>query len=644
MPSPDKRVVPLGHNAGGALDPADADEFGRSRPRATRENDREHVRAPVEDRDLIVTDNPTGAPTRLERRAARERAARLEAERLAESAIRTLYERSLHVEAVREIAETANASTSFDEAAPECLRLAGEHLRALATHALRVDRESQRLVTSGHWWSRPGIDISELLQLSQGLSFGRGDALPGIAWEHQAPFFLDAAEIHSLTEDTDFSDRAREHFPRLVAIDRMSAGIAVFPVLMATEVIAVFEILVGPNSASRDSIVTLGRDIGAQFGRVVERELARNKLVTAHDELEARVGERTEALRAEMETVTRLHAELESMAFSDPLTRLANRTRFLRALDQACADPRRLERLAVIMLDLDNFKVINDSLGHAAGDELLIAIGRRLDTHTREDDLVARLGGDEFVVLCLDTASDEDALTTAARIAALSQRPYVVAEQHLRMSMSIGIARGRAGVTATELLREADTAAYHAKEQGRDRYELFDDELRRRARVRLETEAGLHRALREDRIVPHLQPIVDLATATVVGFEALARWIEPDHVIMPGDFIPIAEASGLIHAIGQRMLDLATAATVDALASGPPGSTLTVNVSGRQLVMPAFPHTIADIVDGSGIDPQSLCLEITETVLMSDIDAAIAQLGRLRDLGVKLAIDDFGTG
>jgi diguanylate cyclase (GGDEF)-like protein/PAS domain S-box-containing protein len=340
-----------------------------------------------------------------------------------------------------------------------------------------------------------------------------------------------------------------------------------------------------------------------------------------------------------------LEAQLTFQAYHDPLTNLANRSLFRmrveRAIAQADAAP---DSVAVLFLDLDNFKHINDSMGHAAGDALLYEVGRRLLNATRGCDTVARLGGDEFAVLIDNVHSSGDCVRVAERILDAMEQPVELHGTPVRIGTSIGIVRGTVGDTADDLLRNADVAMYSAKQRGKGRHSLFEPDMHDKAVERMRLQTDLRTAIDSDEITLQFQPIVTLADGLPTGFETLARWTHAEFgPIAPSLFVPIAEETGLIVPLGNRILRLACAEAVRWNASQIPLG-ITVNLSGRQLEDPAVVSHVRDALAASGLDPSRLTLEITESALVQHSDAIRSRLLQLKALGLSLAIDDFGTG
>ena len=332
----------------------------------------------------------------------------------------------------------------------------------------------------------------------------------------------------------------------------------------------------------------------------------------------------------------------------DPLTGLASRTVLNDRLRVALERSRRHGGLtAVLFIDLDRFKVVNDSLGHNVGDRLLVVLADRLRAAVRRTDTPVRFGGDEFVVLCEDVRDPRAALTVAERVAAALAAPVMAGGHELVMTVSVGIALASGDDVAPEaLVRDADAAMYRAKEAGRNRCELFDEDMREKVLTQLSVEQDLRRSLERGELVLHYQPEVDLPTGVVAGVEALLRWQHPERgLVAPNDFIPVAEDSGMIVPIGAWVLHEACRQAVAwGARRGAHPLVMRVNVSPRQLDDPAFVDTVAGALADSGLEPSRLCLEITENALIRDLERGSEVLRRVRALGVQLALDDFGTG
>jgi diguanylate cyclase (GGDEF)-like protein/PAS domain S-box-containing protein len=339
---------------------------------------------------------------------------------------------------------------------------------------------------------------------------------------------------------------------------------------------------------------------------------------------------------------------LAHQATHDELTGLPNRSLFVERLAAALArTPPSGPLVAVCFLDVDHFKYVNDSRGHSVGDELLAEVARRIAETARTTDLVARFGGDEFAVLVEGLADRHGATGYAWRLVAAFDRPFFLHGVECHVSASVGIAFGGAGDNAHDLLRDADAAMYHAKQRGRSRVELFDEVLTTRALERVETEASLHHALLANELALVYQPYVDLNNGSVVGLEALLRWHHPVRgVVPPLAFMPIAEESGLVVQIGRWVLTEACRQAAGWLAALPGAARLgiSVNVSSRQLEHDHLIAEVASVLEETGVPPELLVLEITESVFIRDLLAAVRRLHALRRLGVRIAIDDFGTG
>jgi diguanylate cyclase (GGDEF)-like protein/PAS domain S-box-containing protein len=341
--------------------------------------------------------------------------------------------------------------------------------------------------------------------------------------------------------------------------------------------------------------------------------------------------------------------QLTQQAFYDALTGLPNRVLFRDRLEQALVRAsRRKDAVALLFIDLDNFKLINDGLGHHAGDKLLTEAAARLRICVRNQDTVARLGGDEFVVVLELLAGEADALPVAKAIAHQFSRPFILDDREVVVTVSIGIAVSKAGQGHAEnLLRNADVAMYRAKSDGGARYVVFDPSMNTDSLARLELENDLRYALQNAQLRVHYQPIITMATGRITEVEALVRWQHPTRgLISPNEFIPIAETTGLIVPLGLWVLEEACRQVVAwrvNIATEPP-LILSVNLSPRQFQQPSIVADVARALEQSGFPGNCLKLEITEGIIMRDVETAIHTLWELKGLGLQIAVDDFGTG
>ncbi len=344
-----------------------------------------------------------------------------------------------------------------------------------------------------------------------------------------------------------------------------------------------------------------------------------------------------------------LEEQLRHQAFHDPLTKLANRARFTDRLEHALARASRTSNgLAVLFMDLDNFKSVNDSFGHRVGDEVLVEIGRRIEGCLRAGDTCARFGGDEFAILLEDVDGIQGVAHLAARIAQSLEAPHSKGAGEVVVSASLGIAiTDEQPISADDLLRKADLAMYAAKERGKARVEIYEQDMQVSVAERLELLVGLQKALDRGEFVVHYQPAVALRSGRLVGFEALVRWTHPRlGLLYPEQFIPLAEESGTIITLGRWVLSQAChqAKEWQTKYSTDPALAISVNVSVRQLQQTTFVSDVLAVLRATQLDPRALVLEITENGMMQDISSTVASLSEIKKHGVRVAIDDFGTG
>ncbi|HEX8194885.1 MAG TPA: EAL domain-containing protein [Pyrinomonadaceae bacterium] len=337
-------------------------------------------------------------------------------------------------------------------------------------------------------------------------------------------------------------------------------------------------------------------------------------------------------------------------AFHDHLTGLPNRVLFSNKLSEAIERSKKVKNyeFAVVFVDLDRFKIVNDSLGHEMGDELLVGLSMRLERCLRSTDTIARLSGDEFAILLDGISASKDATDIAERIHNCLKEPFDLNGHNFYTSASIGIAYSRIGYDKSEdILRDADTAMYRAKANGKARHEIFDSKMHTQAVNALMIESELRTAINGNELMPFYQPIVSLKTGKIVGFEALARWLHPErNLISPSVFIPVAEETGLIIPIGMKILEQSCREACKWQKAFPNDRPLTVsvNVSSKQFLQSNLVREITDILIRTGIQPSSLRLEVTESLLMADTLSTTEMLRELKLIGVQISIDDFGTG
>jgi len=385
--------------------------------------------------------------------------------------------------------------------------------------------------------------------------------------------------------------------------------------------------------------------VASQIANSLTRRRSAESLKRAYEQLEQRVEERTQALRKEISERERMQDQLRHQVMHDSLTGLPNRGYLRDRIDRVLAAMRRepQQRCALLYLDVDRFKIINDSLGHLAGDEVLKEVARRLSGCVRHPDLVARLSGDEFAILLEQDDLPSAATAVAQRVLDALGAPMAVVGKELQVTASVGVAIGDDHyTTADEVLRDADIALYRAKELGRKRFELFDETLAKNMVDVLALEGELRQALLHDQFEPYFQPICALDdTGRVLGYEALIRWNHQQRgVLRPGDFLKIAEDSGLIESIDWRMFEL----SCRLLQRGRADTFMTLNVSALHLRHADFDRRLIQLLERTGLAPSRLVVEVTEGALLDNPERVRATLERLRAIGIGAALDDFGTG
>ncbi len=433
---------------------------------------------------------------------------------------------------------------------------------------------------------------------------------------------------------------------------RLSIWMSFFPYVWI--LLAYLLLIAGYRPGFPMSFLAVSIGVGAVIALVLIRQavvLYDNERLNAElNQAIDRLGNQTLQLKAEISE--RLHAEERLLydATHDDLTSLPNRVLFMDRLERAIAynHHRPDYAFSVLFLDVDQFKVINDSLGHSFGDQILITIAGRLKTCLRTGDTIARLGGDEFVVLLEGSPNLDAVLTTTNRIQTEIRSPVTLDGHQVYTSASVGIVAEISGYDQPEdVLRDADIAMYRAKALGKDRFEVFDPRLRAEAITRLELESDLRKAIEGDQFSLYYQPIMALGSDQAVGFETLLRWRHPKRgMISPAEFIPVAEETGLIIPLGKWVLQNACA-QIRRWQDGYPAAkslSISVNISGKQFIQPDFVGLIEQILGETGLNPPNLVLEITETVFINHAETASQIFTQLCDLGIQLQIDDFGTG
>ncbi len=549
---------------------------------------------------------------KLENRLERERFARLQAEAIAEKGLSDLYEKQRQLELLQDIATRANQSRDVEETLGYAVEAICRHTGWPCGNVYTRDQADPDLLTpTSASFFQDGTRFERFVEVSRERRYLRGNGLPGrVLASGEAIWIVD------VTQDPAFLRAG------IAEQSGLRAAFA-FPVLVGTEAMAVMEFFAREPMEPDPSLLSIMSQIGTQLGRVMERRRSEEKLI--YD------------------------------ATHDPLTGLPNRLLFMDRLDRAVS-VRKLRsdfRFAVLFIDLDRFKLVNDSLGHAAGDTLLMEIARRLKALLSESEAygsiatLARLGGDEFTILLEELRHDGIAMDVADRVQEALKQPIEIEGQEVYSSASIGIASSETRpVSAAEIMRDSDLAMYRAKSEGRARVEIFDPSLHAIAKNRLAVESDLRAALRKKEFLLHYQPIVDLQSGRIIGFEALVRWQRNGVLVPPSDFIGIAEDTGIIVFLGNWILReaLSTLAKWQKADELNAALTISINVSPRQFHQPDFLENVIDALTTSGVPAQTVRLEITESVTILDTGRTIEILQSLRSLGVRVSIDDFGTG
>lgn len=552
---------------------------------------------------------------RLQRALRRERKAREEAEAIAEIGLRDLYLSQQRIELLQRIAAVANEAASVREALSFTLAELCSFTAWSFGNVYFFDPDEAVLVPAGIWHSSDPEELMPFIEDSLGRRFAPGEGLPGRVLAEIRPHWLSDLSV-------------AENFPRASLAGQVGLNSAfAFPILVGERVEAVMEFFGCPNLVTDPALLDLVGQVGTQLGRVIEREKFKAKLIFD--------------------------------ALHDPLTGLPNRALFLDRVGQALERRRRRpeHRVSVLFIDLDGFKFVNDSHGHNTGDAMLVATARRLEEALQTEEsasgswpqwTLARLGGDEFTVILEDFPDEAVVERIAASLLAAAAMPHRINGMEMHCGASIGIAYAQTRcVSGLDLLRKADTAMYAAKARGRGQVAVYDTALRERAQRRLQTENDLRRALRRSEFQLHFQPIIDLGSNRLAGFEALLRWEQqPGEFVPPGAFIDIAEETGLILAIGEWVLKEGCAAAARWHRRYPRHDKIgiSINVSPRQFIQPGFSAQVRKALLVSGVDPATITLEVTENIAIANPERAITVMREIGALGVKISLDDFGTG
>ncbi|MFC5512024.1 putative bifunctional diguanylate cyclase/phosphodiesterase [Massilia jejuensis] len=565
--------------------------------------------------DAAATPDPEIA--RLQRRLRRETAARQEAEAIAERGLRDLFQRQQQLKLLENIAVAANEAAGVDDAMRRALEAVCRYTGWPLGHLLLVrGGDGATLDSTPVWHDESEGRFDALRALSETIVFGSDIGLPGRVVRSALPVWANA--------DT----ASVEEYPRLPVLVQLGlASLFAFPVVIGNEVVAVLEFFSRERQTPDESMLHLMAQVGTQLGRVIERRRAQDRLV--HD------------------------------ALHDPLTQLGNRKLFLDRLEHFMVRSQRIPdyQFAVLFVDLDRFKAINDGLGHQAGDQVIVATAERLSACLRQTDLVARealerdyvvsrLGGDEFTILLDNVNTAAAPIRVAERLLKALATPFTIGQQQVYVTASIGIALSSSGyLDVQDMLRDADIAMYHAKQNGRARWMMFDQTMQEGALRRLTLEAELRLAVDAGQLYLQYQPIITPQDGVIRGFEALLRWRHPVlGMISPVEFIPVAEEVGLIVRIGGWVLEEACRQLCVWQQGRDLPLSMSVNISAVQLAGGDLVDTVTRVLAESGIAHGSLKLELTESAVMADAEHALAVFKELQALGVRLSLDDFGTG
>ena len=513
----------------------------------------------------------------------------------------SLQESIATVQLLQKVAVAANEAQTIETALQACLDYVCEYTGWPIGHVRLIIDAHGKLVPTDVWHLEHPERFAVFRQVTKNVPTVQALGLSGRVLSGKKPVW-----IRDVTVDANF-------YRTQLALDIGVKAALGFPVLVRSEVVAVLEFFVDRAVDPDEKLLEVLGNVGTQLGRVIERKRSEERM--AH------------------------------LLHHDGLTELPNRLLFHDRLQQAMVNAHRHERLVgVAFLDLDEFKNINDSLGHDAGDQLLKLVAARLRAAVRESDTVARLGGDEFTLIFVDMAHADDIARTAQKILDLFAQPFLVMGRELFITASLGITICPLDDNnISELLKNADIAMYRAKVQGKNTYQFYAHDMTTRIHERLSLENQLRRALERNELLLHYQPIVSSLDGSVLGVEALLRWVNGHGPILPAQFIPVAEETGLIVPIGEWVLNTACAQLARWQADGWPRLRMSVNLSVRQFRAQDMVGKVARALTAASLDPGHLDLEITESILLEE-QSVINTLHELDSMGVEISIDDFGTG
>ncbi|MDW3689024.1 GGDEF domain-containing protein [Cupriavidus sp. CV2] len=532
----------------------------------------------------------------------------MRAEVIAERGLRDLHDKQQQLQLLEAIASASIHATSVTDALKFAVRSICQFTGWQVGRAYLADAAGAEvyLVSASIWHRVDAERFHESFPLTEPLGSLSAFGLPARVLSSSAP-----AWVMDVSCDP--------QFPRAGAAGQavLKAAFA-FPILLGGEVVAVVEFFTDRLLEPDDALLSMMAQIGNHLSRVIERKRVEDRLADG--------------------------------AFHDPLTSLPNRALFANRLTHAlaCGSRHRDGVVAVLFVELDRFELINTSLGHGAGDTVIVDVTSRLERCLREQGMLARIGHDEFAVLLDGIGNVDDAVRVSELLVGAFEKPFLISGEQIYLRTNIGIATHTVGDdTLQDLLHHANLAMYCAKTLDNGRCKLYDPTMRKQAVNRLALESNLQRALRNDEYVLHYQPIVSLKSGEIVGAEALVRWRKSEYeLVYPAEFVEIAEDTGLILPLGIWVLREActTMARWRRVFPGTPPLTISVNISGHQFKQPDFVELVGGVIADTGISPEALSLEVTESVAMVDSERALSAFEQLRELGVRIGIDDFGTG